>query len=51
MGGGASLTAAIYTQRRQDRLQRVAREITKRETVYADFIMTASKLLLQAYVS
>jgi hypothetical protein len=30
MGGGA---AAIYTQRRQDRLQRVAREITKRETV------------------
>ena len=51
MGGGASLTAAVYTQRRQDRLQRVAREITKRETVYADFIMTASKLLLQAYVS
>ena len=50
MGGGASLTAAVYTQRRQDRLQRVAREITKRETVYADFIMTASKLLLQAYV-
>ena len=49
MGGGASLTAAVYTQRRQDRLQRVAREITKREN--ADFIMTASKLLLQAYVS
>jgi hypothetical protein len=38
MGGGASLIAAVYTQRRQDRLQRVAREITKRETVYADFI-------------
>jgi hypothetical protein len=51
MGGGASLTAAVYTQRRQDRLQRVAREITKRETVYADFIMTASKLLLRAYVN
>jgi hypothetical protein len=42
IGGGASLTAAIYTQRYQDRLQRVARETTKRETVYADFIMNAS---------
>ena len=51
MGGSASLIAAIYTQRRQDRLQRIARETTKRETVYADFIMTASKLLLQAYVN
>jgi hypothetical protein len=49
-GGGASLTAAIYTQRYQDRLQRVARETTKREVVYADFIMSASKLLLNAYV-
>jgi hypothetical protein len=51
MGGSASLAAAIYTQRRQDRLQRIARETTKRETVYADFIMTASKLHLHAYVS
>ena len=50
IGGGASLTAAIYTQRYQDRPQRVARETTKRETVYADFIMNASKLLLNAYV-
>src|SRR6478672_5119360 len=50
MGGGASLTAAIYTQRYQDRLQRVARETAKREAVYADFIMNASKLLLDAYV-
>jgi len=50
MGGGASLAAAIYTQRFQDRLQRVARETTKRETVYADFIMNASKLFLNAYV-
>jgi hypothetical protein len=49
-GGGASLAAAIYTQRYQDRLQRVARETTKREQVYADFIMNASKLLLNAYV-
>ena len=37
MGGGTSLAAAIYTQRYQDRLQRVAREITKREAVYAGF--------------
>jgi hypothetical protein len=50
IGGGASLTAAVYTQRYQDRLQRVAREATKRETVYADFIMNASKLLPTAYV-
>jgi hypothetical protein len=51
MGGGTSLAAAIYTQRYQDRLQRVAREITKREAVYADFIMHGSKLLLNAYVN
>jgi hypothetical protein len=50
VGGGASLAAAIYTQRYQDRLQRVARETAKRETVYADFIMNGSKLLLNAYV-
>jgi hypothetical protein len=51
MGGSASLAGAVYTQRRQDRLQRIARETTKREAVYADFIMTASKLHLHAYVS
>lgn len=50
IGGGASLGAAIYTQRYQDRLQRVAREITKRETIYGDFIMNASHLLLYAFV-
>jgi hypothetical protein len=49
-GGGASLAAAVYTQRHQDRLQRSARESTKRETVYAEFIMTASAALLNAYV-
>ena len=49
-GGSASLAAAIYTQRNQDRLQRVARETTKREEVYADFIMSASTLLLNAYL-
>ena len=49
-GGGASLCAAIYTQRNQNRLQRVASEIAKRETVYADFVVNASSLLLHAYV-
>src|SRR5208282_5907288 len=49
VGGGTSLVAAIYTQRYQDRLQRVAREVEKREAVYADFVMHASNLLLNAY--
>jgi hypothetical protein len=49
IGGGASLLAAIYTQRCQDRLQRVATEVGKRETVYAEFVMTASNWLLNAY--
>jgi len=48
-GGGASLAAAVYTQRYQDRLQRIARESTKREAVYAEFIMIASTALLNAY--
>jgi hypothetical protein len=51
IGGSASVTAAIYTQRYQDRLQRVAREAAKREAVYADFIMSASKILVRAYLS
>ena len=34
---------------RPDRLQRVASEVAKRETVYADFVMSASNLLLNAY--
>ena len=50
MGGGASLAAALYTQRYQNRIQRATREVTKRETVYADFIMNASKALLNAYL-
>lgn len=51
IGGGASLRAAIYTQRGVDRLQRIAAEVTKRETVYADFVMDASNMLLRAFVS
>ena len=49
VGGGASLLGAIYTQRSQDRVQRVASEVAKRESVYADFVMSASNLLLSAY--
>jgi hypothetical protein len=49
VGGATSLVAAIYTQRRQDRLQRIAGEVAKRESVYADFMMSASNLLLNAY--
>ena len=50
IGGGASLCAAIYTQRVQDRLQRIAAEVAKREAVYADFVMSASNVLLHAFV-
>jgi hypothetical protein len=49
IGGGTSLVAAVYTQRHQDRLQRVATEVAKREAVYADFVMSASNLVLNAY--
>ena len=49
IGGSTTLVAAVYTQRHQDRLQRVASETAKRETVYADFVMSASSLLLNAY--
>jgi hypothetical protein len=49
VGGSASLFGAIYTRRSQDRVQRIASEIAKRETVYADFVMSASSLLLSAY--
>ena len=49
VGGSASLFGAIYSQHCQGRVQRVASEIAKRETVYADFVMSASSLLLKAY--
>ena len=48
VGGAASVITTVYTQRRQNRLQRIALELTKRETVYADFIFNASNLLLNA---
>lgn len=49
IGGSMSLIAAVYTQRYQDRLQRIACEVTKRETVYSEFVSHASNLLLHAY--
>lgn len=49
VGGAATLLGAIYTQHRQDRIQRIASEVAKRETVYAEFIMSASNFLLKAY--
>jgi hypothetical protein len=48
-GGCASLVAAIYTQRNQDRLHRIATEVTRREAVYADFVMTSSNLLMKSF--
>ena len=50
VGGSASLAAAMYTQRSQQRLQRIASEVTKREKVYAEFMMRASNLMLNAYI-
>ena len=49
IGGGTSLIAAVHNQRCQDRLQRAALEVSRREAVYADFVKHASNLLLHAY--
>ena len=49
IGGGASLCAAIYTQRSHDRIERIAAEVAKREAVYADFVMSGSNMLLRAF--
>ena len=50
VGGSASFAAAMYTQRSQQRLQHVASEVTRREKVYAEFVMRASNLMLNAYI-
>jgi hypothetical protein len=50
IGGTTSLVAAIYSQRVQDRLQRIAGEVAKREAIYADFVMNASHMLVNAFV-
>src|SRR3954470_8336382 len=51
VGATASLTGAVYTQRHQDRYQRMAREVVKREEVYAEFTACASALLIRAHVA
>ena len=51
IGGGGSLASAVYTQRYQDRLQRVSREANKRASVYASFMMSASKMFLKSHVN
>lgn len=50
IGGGTSLVAAIYTQRGQNRLQRIEGEVAKRESIYSDFVMSASNMLLNAFI-
>jgi hypothetical protein len=50
-GGFASLVGAVYTHRRNERLQRIASEVAKRETIYAGFVMSAANLLLKAYTN
>ena len=49
VGGTASLLGAIYTQRRQDRVQRVASEVRNERPFTAEFVMDASNLLLNGY--
>jgi hypothetical protein len=49
IGGGTSLAVAIYNHRAEERQQRVAAEVARRETVYTDFLEHASKILLKAY--
>jgi hypothetical protein len=49
-GGAASLATSMLNHRYQDKLQRNAREADKREKVYDEFIMRATKVLLSAYV-
>ena len=49
IGGSALIAASVYTQRTQNRIQRMTGEVTRRETVYADFVASASALILNAY--
>lgn len=49
--GGASLTAAIYSQWYQGRLQMMHREANKREAIYGEFIMSASKAVVKASIT
>lgn len=48
VGGLASLMTSVFTQRYQDRLQRVSREVAKREALYAEFITVAAQQMITA---
>ena len=49
IGGVSSLAASWLTQRRQFRTQTLVHEAVKRETLYAEFIIEASKHLTDAW--
>ena len=49
--GGASLTAAIYSQWYQGRVQMMKREANKREAIYGEFIMSTSKVVVKAHIT
>jgi len=49
IGGISTLTASLMTQRRQFRAQALIQEATKREALYAEFIMEASKRRAEAW--
>lgn len=48
VGGLASLMTSVFTQRYQDRLQRISREVAKREALYAEFITIAARSMITA---
>src|ERR1700751_1681863 len=49
IGGVSALTASWLTQRRQFRTQALVHEAVKRETLYAEFIIEASKRFTEAW--
>ena len=48
VGGSATLATAWITQKTQSRLKVVGAEIRKRETLYGEFIVECSRLLIDA---
>jgi hypothetical protein len=49
IGGVSTFAASWLTQRRQLRIQLLLQEAAKRETLYAEFIIEASKRLTEAW--
>jgi hypothetical protein len=49
IGGASTLTSSWFTQRGQLRAQVLVQEAVKRETLYAEFIIEASKRLTEAW--